>query len=138
VKVWYGYGSEHSANLVMIGHFQEIGDAEQAQRTMARLTEGVEADIEEGRMELGGKTDRYSDEILRLLSELSVVSLAPSELEQFAYDVDIRVEDSDVILGTEEIDVSAFIKVLINAGARVEVYSAHDYPGMGHGRGERA
>ena len=29
MKLWYGYGSEHSNNLVMIGQFKSVEDAEE-------------------------------------------------------------------------------------------------------------
>ena len=31
-------------------------------------------------------------------------------------------------ISTDEADVSAFIKLFVESGARVEVYSAHHYP----------
>ena len=30
MKIWYQHGSEHSANLVMIGHFKDASDATKA------------------------------------------------------------------------------------------------------------
>jgi hypothetical protein len=42
--------------------------------------------------------------------------------------VRVETKGNDIVLTTEEIEVSAFLKVLIDHGARVEVYSAHDYP----------
>ena len=35
MKVWVGFGSEHSANLRMIGHFDTPEDAESARRRPA-------------------------------------------------------------------------------------------------------
>ena len=70
----------------------------------------------------------------RIDSKLNV-HLRPAELEQFAYDVTVEVEDSQIVVTTDEIDVSAFLTVLIEKGARVEVYSAYAYPENGHGRG---
>lgn len=32
MKIWQGYGSEHSMNLVMIGHFKSPKDATHAQK----------------------------------------------------------------------------------------------------------
>ncbi|EUA59807.1 hypothetical protein I550_2955 [Mycobacterium intracellulare 1956] len=32
------------------------------------------------------------------------------------------------MITTDESDVQALLKVLLDGGARVEVYSAHDYP----------
>jgi hypothetical protein len=135
MKVWYGYGSEHSANLVMIGRFEDPGDAAKTKQVIDWLTQQVSTDVQAGLMQIGEQSDRYTDGMLDLLGKVSVHSVGPAELEQFAYDVTVKVEENQVVVTTEEIDVSAFLKVLIDKGARVEVYSAHDYPGTGHGRG---
>lgn len=41
-----------------------------------------------------------------------------------------------MILTTDESEVSAFLKVMIQKEAKVEVYSAHDYPDTEYGRGK--
>jgi hypothetical protein len=41
MKIWKGYGSEHSMNLVMIGHFKEACDAREAKRLIDQLIERV-------------------------------------------------------------------------------------------------
>jgi hypothetical protein len=74
--------------------------------------------------------------MLDLLGRLEVASIGPGELEQFAYEVNVEVDDKSVIVTTEELDIAAFLKVLFLRGARVEIYSAHDHPGTGHGRGQ--
>jgi hypothetical protein len=74
--------------------------------------------------------------MLDLLMRLNIGSIGPQELEQFAYEVYVKVEGSDVVLTTEELDISAFLKVMFHHGARIEVYSAHDHPGTGRGRGQ--
>src|SRR5690348_13649364 len=125
MKIWFGYGSEHSMKLVMIGRFQEVGDATKAMEVIERLTAQVNTDVEARRLQIGEITDRYSDEMLKLLRDLPLLSLGPGELEQFAYEVAIEADDDHIVVKTDEADVSAFLKVLINTGARVEVYSAH-------------
>ena len=135
MKVWYGYGSEHSMNLVMIGRFKDAGNAAKAKQVIEQLTEQVNADVQAGLMEIGEQADRFTNGMLDLLRQVNVHSLGPAELEQFAYDVSVTLEDKQVVLITDESDVSVFLKVLIDKGARVEVYSAHDYPRTGYGRG---
>jgi len=44
------------------------------------------------------------------------------------------VEGDKIILTTEESEVSAFFKLMIIKGAKVEIYSAHDYPDAEYGR----
>lgn len=135
MRIWRGYGSEHSMNLVMIGHFKDAADATQAKAVIDGLTEQVNADVEAGNMEIGEHKADYSDEMLDRLMNENIMSIGPAELQQLAYEVDVEVEDDRLVMTTEEIDVSAFLKVLLDKGARVEVYSAHNYPGTGYGRG---
>jgi Family of unknown function (DUF6375) len=58
----------------------------------------------------------------------NLYSIGPPELEQFNYDVHVEQKANTLILTTDESEVSAFLKLLIERGAKVEVYSAHDYP----------
>lgn len=135
MKIWYQYGSEHSANLVMIGHFTDATEAARAKEIIDELTEQVSADQTNGSLVVGSPSTRYTDAMLDLLSRVKVHSIGPGELEQFIYDVSVKVDGSDVVLTTDESDVSAFLKVMFDRGARVEVYSAHDYPDTEYGRG---
>ena len=134
MKIWYQHGSEHSANLVMIGHFENAVDAMKAKEIIEALTEQVSEDQSKGTLTLGSPTDRYGDEMLDLLVRLNI-SIGPQEVEQFAYEFSVKVDGNDLVLTTEELDISAFLKVMYLNGARVEVYSAHDYPDTLHGRG---
>ncbi|MGW0955644.1 DUF6375 family protein [Streptomyces sp. NPDC002545] len=136
MKVWYGYGTEHSMNLVMIGRFKDTATAERAHAVIKQLTTALQAEEEAGRLTVGEPNDRYSDEVLKLLSDLNIHSIGPRELEQFLYDLTMRRDGDSIVVTTDETDVQALLKVLIDKGARIEVYSAHDHPGTGYGRGK--
>lgn len=136
MKIWYQHGSEHSANLVMIGHFENATEAAKAKEIIDALTEQVAKDQESGALVIGSPSDRYGKEMLDLLGRLNVASVGPAELEQFAYEVNVKVEGQSVVITTDELDIAAFLKVLFLRGARVEVYSAHDHPDTAHGRGK--
>ena len=136
MKIWYQHGSEHSANLVMIGRFEDATEAAKAKEIIDALTEQVAKDQENGTLVLGTPPNQYGNEMLDLLVRLNVASIGPAELEQFAYEVDIEVEGKSVVVTTEELDIAVFLKILILRGARIEVYSAHDYPDTAHGRGK--
>lgn len=138
MKIWQGYGSEHSMNLVMIGRFKDLGNAVKAKQVIEWLIAQVDTDVKAGLMKIGEPTDRYTDGMLDVLQKANVHSIGPAELEQFAYDVNVKIEDKQIVVTTDEIDLSAFLKVLLDKGARIEVYSAHDYPDSGYGRGKRA
>ncbi len=135
MRIWYQHGSEHSANLVMIGHFENVADATKVKEIIEALTKQVVEDESNGSLTLGSPPDRYGNEILDLLGRLNVASIGPQEIEQFAYDVNVEIDGTDLVLTTEEFDISAFLKVMFLEGARIEVYSAHHYPNTAHGRG---
>jgi hypothetical protein len=128
MKIWNGYGSEHSANLVMIGHFKELRDAEKVMEAFARLEQQVAQESERYGRDRGPEGDRYSDAMLDLLREEHLWTISAAELEQFEYGIRVARRGSDVVVTTDEMEVSAFMKALVERGARVELYSAHDYP----------
>jgi len=131
MKIWQSYGSEHSSNLVMIGHFKSAADAQETQKLIEELKEGLR-----GKSDVGISRDRFDDEIWELLKKTHCYSLAPYELEQFQYDFYTRVNENKIILTTEEYEVSGFFMLMVINGAKVEVFSAHDYPDAEYGRGK--
>ena len=133
--MWYGYGTEHSMNLVMIGKFAENNEASQAFAAIQLIMKQASADVKSGLLEVGDPPDRYTNEMRQLAEDLSFFSLLPAEFEQFVYDVDVDLEDDRIVITTDEADVSAFLKFLVDRGARVEVYSAHRHTDTGYGRG---
>jgi hypothetical protein len=135
MKIWYQHGSEHSANLVMIGHFTDATDAAKVKEIIDELQEQVSSDQDKGDIVLGSPSMRYGRKMLDLLQRLNIMTIGPMELEQFLYEVTVRVEGNKVILTTDEYDVSAFLKVMLDQGARIEVYSAHSHPDAEFGRG---
>lgn len=128
MKIWQGYGTEHSMRLVMVGYFNDAEKAAASKRDIDRLIDQVRIEIDEDRMQLGWDQDRrFTDEIRLLLRELELDLLGPSDIENFAYDVSIDLADTRVELSTDEIDVAGFMKVMIHHGAKVEVYSGHEH-----------
>jgi hypothetical protein len=134
MKIWNGYGSEHSMNLVMIGHFQKAADAVKAKQIIDQLTAQVNIDVEDGRLKVGDPTNRFTEGMLQLLTKINFHQVSPDEVEQMAYDVNVELDADKVVITTNESDVSVFLKLLVDEGARVEVYSAHFHKGTGYGR----
>lgn len=131
MRVWWGYGSEHSMNLVMIGKFASVGEAEAAKDLIDRLTRGVQNEVDAGRLEVGAPPRRFSTQMLDLLTELQVYGLRPEDLEQLVYDAKVVVHADSLILRTDESDVAPYLKLMLDKGARIDVFSAHDYQDEG-------
>jgi hypothetical protein len=129
MKIWNSYGSEHSANLVMIGKFKDAASAKEAMAIINKINEFMaknDDDYEEA--------DSFTDSALDFLGTVKFYSIRPAELAQFRYDVNSELKKDQIVITTDELEVSAFLKLLIDKGARVEVYSAHDYPNTGEVR----
>ncbi|MBN5402353.1 DUF6375 family protein [Serratia odorifera] len=128
MKIWNGYGSEHSMNLVLIGKFKQEQDAKKIEKDISKLRTQAEKDdcysipLDEP------KNQRFSDEMLSLLCSLKLNTLGPTDLSQFVSDHHLSREGDRITITTDEAEVSAFVKLFIEAGAKVEVFSAHDYP----------
>ncbi len=127
MKIWNGYASEHSSNLVMIGRFKEVRDAAEAKAMLDKLEDVVRQDPDTYEFELEPKDKRYSDKMRDLLKQLNFCP-SHTDLTQFLLDVSVSQEGKEVTVTTDVIDVSVFLKALIRHGARVEIYSARDYP----------
>ena len=138
MKMWNAYASEHSMNLVMIGTFKEVRDAQEAKCIIDRLSQ--QASAESGAYEPDSEPheQRFSDEMLQILTESHFHTVHPTELGQVELDVQVEVQVNQVVITTDEVDVSAFLKLLLDKGARVEVYSAHDYPDTENGVDDQA
>jgi len=128
MKIWHGYGSEHSMNLVMIGHFKDALAASAAKEILERLKKHVDGEQARGEMDTFGSTSRFSDASRSLLDALRLYSLKPVELEQLAYEMRVEQDGTQLKLRTDESDFSAFMNVMLSKGARIEVFSAHDHP----------
>jgi len=124
MKMWTNQGSEHSASLVMIGRFKTVESAKAAKAQIDEITEFIcnrtSDDLE--------SNDRYPADVMELFRRLNLFIIAPQELQQFRYDVNVKSKDNEIRLSTDEYDISGFLKVLVDRGAKVEVYSSHDYP----------
>lgn len=127
MRIWRGYGTEHSMDLKLIGHFSNADEAREARDAIAILTEAAELERDEGRLEYGAPPEVFSNRLLDAMSGTGVHSLGHADVEQLLYDAHVETQDSDVVVRTEEIDVLAYVKVLIAKGARVEIYSMHDH-----------
>lgn len=129
MKVWNGYGSEHSMNLVLIGKFKKAQDAQKVEKNIEKLSEQASKDDSHSlAFDPDPEALRFSEDMLALLRSLTVHSLGPAELGQLLSDHQLEREGDRITVTTDEADISAFVKLFIEAGAKVEVFSAHDYP----------
>jgi hypothetical protein len=128
MKIWKEYGSEHSMNLVLIGRFKRAQDAVKVEKDIDKLSAQALKDDSHSIAWGEPEDQRFSDDMLSLLRSLKLNTLGPADIGQLVSDHDLRREGDRITVTTDEADVSAFVKLFIEAGAKVEVFSAHDYP----------
>ncbi|WP_231759456.1 DUF6375 family protein [Microbulbifer elongatus] len=119
-------------NLVMIGQFESIEEAEKAKDLIETVTEKIYDKVDCGE----NRPKRFSNEVMDIFREKNLYIFGPEELEQFRYDHSLDIEGNKIIFRTAESDISVFLKLLIHQGAKVQVYSAHNYPDEEYGRGK--
>lgn len=128
MKIWNGYGSEHSMNLVLIGRFLRAKDAEEVEKNIDRLSAQVSKDDSYSIAFAEPEEQRFSDDMLSLMRSMKLYTLGPADLGQLVSDHYLKREGARITVETDEAEVSAFVKIFIEAGAKVEIFSAHDYP----------
>jgi len=129
VKIWNGYGSDHSSSLMIIGHFKASTDAEKTMALIEELTSTAGNDLAAGSIEYLEDNDDFSEATREKLRELNLYSLSPSEIADFALlNASPRVEGSDIRIFSDDVEIGGFIKLMVLRGAKVEVFSTHDHP----------
>jgi len=123
MKTWNTYGSEHSASLVMIGRFKDEASAEKAKEVIDEIITFL-TQVGDDHLD----ADRYSESARQILDKVGWHNVAPYELNQFFSDIYPKLNHNFIEISTDEPDISAFLKLMIDYGARVEVYSTHSDP----------
>ena len=116
-------------NLVMIGTFKTLEAAEEAHALIQHCREVFES----GTVEVLRAWDtplkqRFTGEQLDFLEKIDLFYLTQHEFEQFADDVSVELKNGKLVLWTDEVDVSAYMKVILKFDGKVEVFSRDDYP----------
>lgn len=128
MKIWTSYGAEHSLNLVIIGHFKDASEAEEFELLISSLTNFLVDDAD-----FDVDSDRFSPAVLDYLGKKNLYCLSPQQLGQLLYDMRLEREGNKISISSDD-DLNALTTLLIHSGAKVEMFSAHDYPAEGNGR----
>lgn len=121
MKVWIGYGSEHSNNLMMVGTFASVDKAKEVFKDLQEIREQAQADYENGILDFEKTRSQWSDAMRDLLMKHNVYSLGPDDLMDFVLDTQVSQEGERIIVQTDEIEVAGFLKFFFSRGGRIEV-----------------
>ncbi len=127
MKVWIGYGSEHSNNLMMVGTFANVDRATEAFKDFDEIRKQAQLDYEDGILDFEKTHSRWSDAMRDLLMKHNVYSLGPDDLMDFVLDTQVSQEGDKIIVRTDEIEVAGFLKLFYSRGARIEVGDAQSF-----------
>lgn len=119
MKIWKSFSSEHSAKLRITGTFKTIEDANEAAKVFNELL-----DIESRTNE--GAEYPFTEEIMEVMNKYQVY-LNPSAGEDLDYLYPVSVEGQKIVVETDDFAIQALSQVFIRYGAKVEIYSRHDY-----------
>ena len=128
MKIWMGYGSEHSANLVIIGKFKSDDKAEAALKLLEEATTVARADEANGLLSPGAVTNKFSPAIMDLYKRTNF-SMNYGDPEELLFDYNAKRDANKLVVTTDETQINTFLKVLLHYEAKIEVYSAHNHTG---------
>ena len=134
MRIWHSYGSEHSMDLVLVGRFETVSGAEAAIERMEALKALAQAEWSDD--DWRRQDERMPDTLLDELMKLELYEMGRSDVDIYALDHSVERRGSTIRIWTEESEVQGFLKVLIHLGARVEVFSRHDWNEDGTARTE--
>ncbi|GHV47836.1 hypothetical protein FACS189499_06030 [Clostridia bacterium] len=128
MKIWKGYGTEHSANLVIIGKFKTVSDADKAKALIEDLTRLVRDEEDKKITQDGLEHGAFSKAMLEFLRSRNYPSLDYGDLKGLLYDYDLEQEFDKIIVTSDDDNFMSIIKAIVYGEGKVEVYSAHNYP----------
>lgn len=134
MKIWVGFGSEHSAALRMIGHFGSPEDAEVAREQLQKLCDLAVEKFDHERFAENPWAWYLDSELRKSLEDLALFGFTPEDLASLVGEHLIDRHGSEIHIRTEETAVGGLIKFMIDRPVRVEVYSAHHFPDDGSSR----
>lgn len=120
MKIWKSYSGEHSAKLKIIGTFKTPVDA---QKAVACFNELLAVENKEK-----GDNSYFSDEIMEVLRKHNSSTFSEIDVEQLDYFYKLHADGNKIVVETDELDIQVLIKLMINYGAKIELFSRHDYP----------
>lgn len=124
MKIWQSYGSEHSSNILIIGRFKTEADARKVEHIIDQVTK-----LASEKLDYSNRSrSRLPENIWDDLRKLDCYILSPIDLDDFMFDGHVERKDEVITISTEEYDLNAFLKIMIHHGAKIEMFSRHDYP----------
>ncbi len=120
MKIWKSFSGDHSAKLRIIGTFKTVEDARKAAKLFNDLLQVKDKSKQPSRP--------FSDELREVCKTHNFHSFSENDPEQLELYYPISTEENKIVVETDELEIQALLKVLLDKGAKIELYSRHDYP----------
>lgn len=117
MKIWNAFSGDHSMKLKIVGEFKEVESAKLAGELINEL------------LELGENIDPRSIE-LRRINEKHQFYLVndEKEIENLQLFYPVEVMNKKIEITTDDIEIQPLLKALLHYGAKIELFSGHNYP----------
>ena len=132
MKVWTGFGSEHSYSLVLIGHFADERDARAVEEAFPQLQQLASQQADS--LSWDEDAGRFPKELYNALEELKIWNLNRSDIDGFNYLEHLKREGATVVVHTDDAEIQGVLKLLLDHGARIEIYSLQRWTEEGEPR----
>jgi hypothetical protein len=117
MKIWNSFGSEHSANLVIIGKFKDVAAATRAEATL------------NGVARIAGTNKPPADLAMEAYKAFEVADFSAADVEGMNLCHNWKRDGDHIVVNTDDTDIQGILKIMLRDNAKIEVYSAHSYPG---------
>lgn len=122
MKIWFNYGSEHSMNLVLIGHFKTVLDAKTFEQDVESLKKFLQ---ENPNYEFNPLC--FDASIQEYLAKEGIAFMSPEQLDQILSYEKFEIEGEKIKVTSDEF-LDGLIAWMLIKEAKVEIFSLHDYP----------
>lgn len=112
-------------DLILIGRFEAVENAKQAVEKMEALKTLADAEWSDDSWQ--DHDERMPETLRQGLFKLELYEMGRFDVDNYVYEHKVERNKTDVRIWTDESEVQGFLKVLINLGARVEVFSRHEW-----------
>ncbi|MBR7828877.1 hypothetical protein KDK95_21385 [Actinospica sp. MGRD01-02] len=112
-------------DLVLIGTFETASGAEAAEERMKALKTLAEAEWSDDAWH--SSVERMPEAIVDELIKLNLPTMGRYDVDNYAFEHSVERDATIVRIATEESEIQGFLKVMLQLGARVQVFSRHEW-----------
>jgi hypothetical protein len=121
MKIWNSYGSEHSANIVIVGTFDNVTEAQKAKQIIDNLTDIFQKDIEKNNANSLNGYEKFSEEMLEYIGKQGTFDITHYNVTGLLSDVAIKQEFNKISIASKDFNFQIFLNIMLQNGAKIEI-----------------